>query len=104
MNNDQLTIIDKRLKDLQKAADQAEAEASRDHEEMVAGFREIQNIDSELIKRVGALEKQVSDMEDKIKRVHIKIGNEVEEAVRPITETLDKVKKESWWNKHFVRR
>lgn len=53
--------------------------------------------------RMGAVEDQVESLRKSLNTQANKIGDKVTDAISPITDTLNEVKKRSWWDK-FIKR
>jgi len=89
-----LTVIRAQLDTLQKSVDRLTRDMGNDR-------KDIQ--DNQI--RLGALEGRVTQLIETVEQVPRKVGDKVEDAMQPITDTLDQVQTEKWWTKHFkIRR
>jgi len=101
--DDELAVIRDQNTTMQKTLDRFDNESGKDHDEVVSGLRDLQKGQAELMMRVGSLEAELAQLQNKVDRVPAKTGDKVADAVKPITDTLDQVKKEHWWKKHFLK-
>lgn len=92
MNDDQYKVLVDRIDTLQKSVDRMDRDLGSDRKDI-----------QEYSIRLGGVESQVEELRKAVKQLPEKTQDRVEDVMQPITDTLDQVKKLSFW-KRYIRR
>lgn len=82
MTNDMMKVLTERLDSIQDVCNRIDRDLAHDRHEL-----------QELSLRVGAMEGEVHQLKDNITRMPTKVGDKVDDAVRPVTKETNDLKK-----------
>jgi len=85
---DQLAIVMERLETLQKSINRIDKDLEADRKDV-----------QETRIRLGAMEGEVAQLSELVRKLPSKVGDRVDDALEPITDVLDQVEKKPFWVK-----